>query len=217
MTKDAVLVNAHKYYYPNGKVRVDEFYKHGKLNGYRTTYYSNSNIEQVCCFVNGVENGWCSNYDIQGNLISKSFFINGKQMGDTYFYYRNGRPEQYLLLGYKQNKERVIFYNESGMPEGSIGGTLFIDTIYNNRADIISDTIQIGILISHPPKTKTSIKIVEYDSLGKEIKVNFLDSSKQYIHFASRINKGLSSMKIIAEQYDSLTIHTRKEIREIDF
>ena len=107
------------------------------------------------------------------------------------------------------------------MPDGrfvdSTGDAVFVDTLYQNTPVTSPDTVYLGILLSHPPRSKTSIRITEEDSTGRILTTNHLDSSKSYIFFSKRIGKGLKLMKIIADQFDSSVSHKKVYSSIIDF
>jgi hypothetical protein len=210
LMNDSTLVDSHKYYYPNGKLKCEEFYVNGKREGQRTNFYSNGNIQQKCFYNSGLLDGWCINYNQDGTLDYKVFYLQGKQVGDNYSYYPSGSVKHYVLLNFSHELERYISYKPDGTFVDSVGGSVFADTLYNNQPDSKkTDSIYIGLLLSHPPYCKTSIKILEEDKSGKTLAVNPLDSSKSYIYFTKLIDPRVGKMRVVANQYDSTVKHER--------
>lgn len=70
------------YYFPNGKLFSEEYYKNGKLEGTIKNYYKNGKPLEVTEYVNGMKNGVSKTYSDEGVLIEevtyKDNILNGK-------------------------------------------------------------------------------------------------------------------------------------------
>jgi hypothetical protein len=212
LNKDSVLVGRHNYYFPSGQLKCKENYVLGKIDGFRENYYPNGKIQQLSFFQNGLIESWTYNFNNKGELTSKTYWLHGIQVGDTYSYYEGGNVQQYLFLDYKQRNLRIIYYDKSGMINDTFGDNLFVDSISFNKSN---DSISLGILVSHPPKTKSNLKLLEFDLNGKVLKKNLLDSTASFIQVRRKIQPQLYKYNIVLDQYDSILLHKKTQVDEI--
>lgn len=78
------------YYFPNGNLFSEEFYKKGKLEGTVTNYYKNKKELEVTNYSNGLKNGTSKKYSDQGILIEEVNYQNDLLHGEGKYYELNG-------------------------------------------------------------------------------------------------------------------------------
>jgi len=126
------------YFYPDGKIKAEAFFKEGVLHGPWSFFGENGQLLAKSWYVNGEKQGYCDYYYRGGQLYSRKGYRDGKAQGCHEYYYPNGflkAHENYLNgeldgivqlyysngqckreLGFKKGKqhgyERV--WNESG-------------------------------------------------------------------------------------------------------
>lgn len=119
----------HKEYHPNGKVKVESFYKDGKLDGVAKEYDENGKLKGETVFKDGKQEGVCKWYYESGRLESEAIFKNGKEDGPTKKYYecgklksekfsKNGKSEGVLRLYYENGQLKGEGVYKNGSLEG---------------------------------------------------------------------------------------------------
>lgn len=137
-----------QFFYENGDVASEGFFKDGLPNGIWTSYYQNGEIksigkkelglsDSIWKFFNqegGIEysfdylddkkNGCAVKFDSLGNIAEEYFYINDVIQGEKTWYYSNGRIKQ--TLNFTDGKKVGLLY------EYSLEGTIITEEVYDN-------------------------------------------------------------------------------------
>ena len=94
------------YYFPNGAIFSEEFYKDGKLEGELKNYYKNGNIFEITQYSNGLKNGVSKKFSDQQVLIEKVTYKNDILDGKGMYFELNGdlKEEGYYSKGKRIGK-----------------------------------------------------------------------------------------------------------------
>ena len=94
------------YYFPNGAIFSEEFYKDGKLEGELKNYYKNGNILEITQYSNGMKNGVSKKFSDQQVLIEKVTYENDILDGKGMYFELNGdlKEEGYYSKGKRIGK-----------------------------------------------------------------------------------------------------------------
>lgn len=111
---DGVLNGMSKWYEENGKLSVEMSYADGKEDGVSRWYYENGKIKQETSYSNGKENGESKWYYEHGKLKQETSYFNGKENGVGRWYDENGKLT--VELPYANGKENGIgkWYYKNG-------------------------------------------------------------------------------------------------------
>jgi antitoxin component YwqK of YwqJK toxin-antitoxin module len=103
-----------KEYYANGKLKSEQSFKDGKLEGIFKVYYESGQLRKVGFYKNGKREGPFKTYYDNGQVVIDEFFLNGKQEGPFKTYYKNGQLRSDSF--YKDGKQagKLQEYDESG-------------------------------------------------------------------------------------------------------
>lgn len=71
-----------EYYDENGRIMLEEHYKHGLQHGAYTSFHPNGQVFSKGQFLNGVREGYFKVYDEQGKHTRNLFFTNNMQVED---------------------------------------------------------------------------------------------------------------------------------------
>ncbi|MDE3278136.1 toxin-antitoxin system YwqK family antitoxin [Candidatus Avelusimicrobium faecicola] len=101
-------------YYPDGTLKQEENYRHGKLSGIKTTYYSSGKVELRENYTDGKLTGERTLYFPDGNLWYQENYKAGRLEGDRVAFFPNGvkRLEEFYVDGMMEGIRKV--YAESG-------------------------------------------------------------------------------------------------------
>lgn len=69
-----------KFFYPNGKIKIEYNYKDGEKDGLRTEYFQNGQKKLETFFTNGKRNGLRTEYDSTGKIILQENYQNGRKI-----------------------------------------------------------------------------------------------------------------------------------------
>ncbi len=133
--KDGRDHGAFRYYYPNGKLKVEcdylndrctsperTYFEDGKLKmqkdcadgsftGFLRTYYDNGQIEDEWQIVDEIPNGSAKHYTKEGALASEVFYMDGKMQGLAKEYYPSGALyAEFVFVDGKENGPVKIYY-----------------------------------------------------------------------------------------------------------
>ena len=103
-----------KTYYSSGKLKWEQKFVNGELNGPSKGYYKNGKLERELTFKNGKPDGLIKDYYENGNLEKERDYTNGKMLnGRMKIYRENGniQGEAYYTDGKTKELKR---YFESG-------------------------------------------------------------------------------------------------------
>ncbi|MFL0081095.1 toxin-antitoxin system YwqK family antitoxin [Tenacibaculum maritimum] len=90
------------YFFTNGKLLSEEFYKNGELDGVLKNYYSNGQVTEESNYKNNVKHGISKKYTEDGILIEEENYVAGKLEGPArYFDLKGGIKEKGV---YKEGK-----------------------------------------------------------------------------------------------------------------
>lgn len=78
------------YFYPDGKLKVEAFYKKGQLHGPWTFYSAEGKILYRSWHVDGKKTGKCAAYYLNGSLYSLLGYRGGELQGAQFYYYADG-------------------------------------------------------------------------------------------------------------------------------
>lgn len=133
------------FYYENGQISSEGYFKNGLPHGLWKSYYPNGNLKSLGKKLNGTSDSTWVFYDQKGRIAWSYEYVNDK---------KNGCAIQYDTLGHKQQEifyvndvlqgERIEFY-----PSGKIKSTVnIVDgknvgqlTEYNEKGEIITEEI----------------------------------------------------------------------------
>ena len=122
--KDGLLNGSEKFYYISGKIKSEATYVSGKLNGILKEYYSNGNLKIEAAFENDVQNGIIKTYYENGQLEDEATLKNGISDGTRKKYYEDGKLS--FEGSYKDGSTiNEINYNHDGKKTSEI---VFSDT-----------------------------------------------------------------------------------------
>jgi len=153
-TKDGLAEGKFTYYFKNGQVSAECFYKNDLLEGKKTWYYSNNKISEEGSYKNGKANGYFINYYVNGQVSDEGWYIDDQRQG-TFIYYD--------LLGNITSKIYYLNDNVYGISEYyRPGGKPDNDEYYDNG---------------------WFNKIVEFDSTGKKMITSELNKGEGKVHF----------------------------------
>lgn len=82
------------YYFTNGNIFSEEFYRNGKLDGVVKNYYSNKNLTEETVYKDGLKNGVSKVYTERGILIEEVIYVNGKLNGPAKYYDLKGKIKE---------------------------------------------------------------------------------------------------------------------------
>mgnify|MGYP000091332665 CR=1 FL=1 len=80
----------YKYYYENGQLAQDTYYKNGELEGDFKTFYKNGNLQEIGIAIDGEVDGKYLRYHENGKVWKEQYFKLGKKHGLSKRYYENG-------------------------------------------------------------------------------------------------------------------------------
>lgn len=95
-------VGAWNYYFSNGKIFSEEFYKDGNLEGVLKNYYANGNITEESNYKKGLKDGVSKVYTEDGILIEEVIYVAGKLNGPAKYFDLKGQIKETGV--YKDNK-----------------------------------------------------------------------------------------------------------------
>jgi antitoxin component YwqK of YwqJK toxin-antitoxin module len=102
-------------YYPDGKVKVRERYKAGKLDDLYEYYYPEGKIELKGYYIDGAMYGRWVKYTRDGHLFEEVTMINNEEMGPFREYHPNGKIQAEGTYLHGPNEDGGLkLYDESG-------------------------------------------------------------------------------------------------------
>jgi antitoxin component YwqK of YwqJK toxin-antitoxin module len=116
--KEYLLDSVWKFYDEEGKLNLEITYKHGKKNGFRTTYQENEILKDY--FVDDVKQNTSLVLFPNGSLKLKIPFIDGLEEGLAREYDTEGNIIQLITYkkGYIIDRERINRYDTDTLPNG---------------------------------------------------------------------------------------------------
>ncbi|MDR1834912.1 MAG: toxin-antitoxin system YwqK family antitoxin [Fusobacteriaceae bacterium] len=110
-----------KFYFQNGALYYEINYSKGKHNGHGKQFYRNGNIAYECDFIDGVKNGSETTYYENGRLKQDTNWKDGKKEGPVYTYYGSGKKEwEYIFVnGLIQGNASAYYENGKLRIEGN--------------------------------------------------------------------------------------------------
>ena len=98
------------YYYSNGNILSEEFYRDGKLHGDLKTYYKNGKVTEHSQYKNGLLDGVSKKYSDSEVLIEEVIFVGGKENGIAKYYELNGNLKETGMYKNGFRKGKWEFY-----------------------------------------------------------------------------------------------------------
>lgn len=131
------------------KIKSEEYFEDGKLDGVQKTYFINGNVEYIYNYKNGLKNGVEKKFNRDGNLISEDNYLNGDLSERKYYFesgqlkgmseYKNGKMNG-LSIAYFENGgvSSQGTYKNNNFVEGSgkkysAGGSEVLNTLESNN------------------------------------------------------------------------------------
>ena len=102
--KEGSLEGSCLYFYPNGRVQSQEFYKDGLKVGVNYYFYEDGNLESIKTYNNGKQEGVSVGYYSSGNRRYLMNYLSGKPSGVAFEY----KDTTYLIPIVK------LYYNKAG-------------------------------------------------------------------------------------------------------
>lgn len=175
------------YFYEDGKIKVEAYYRQGKLHGPWTYYGRQGGVLSRSWFVNGIREGKSLLYHTTGRVYSHQGYRNGLRQGRQLYFYPNGvlkSSEHYqdgvltgdLTLYHENGRIKMQQHFVDGKLNGverffSVDGKLFAEATYDNgNPEGISNRWHAnGILARQVTHTKEGNLIIEWDEQGNQI------------------------------------------------
>jgi antitoxin component YwqK of YwqJK toxin-antitoxin module len=102
-------------YYPDGKVKVRERYKAGKLDDLYEYYFPEGKLELKGYYIDGAMYGRWTKYTRDGQVFEEVNMINNEEMGPFKEYHPNGKIQAEGTYLHGPNEDgRLKLYDESG-------------------------------------------------------------------------------------------------------
>ena len=123
------------YYFPNGAIFSEEFYKDGKLEGELKNYYKNGNILEITQYSNGLKNGVSKKFSDQQVLIEKVTYKNDILDGKGMYFELNGdlKEEGYYSKGKRIGKWEFYIGGKKASKKEKKEGQKFNKTSINKN------------------------------------------------------------------------------------
>ncbi|MDR3258488.1 MAG: toxin-antitoxin system YwqK family antitoxin [Fusobacteriaceae bacterium] len=96
-----------KEYHENGKIRKEENYKNGKLEGIYRRYYESGQLEYECNHKNNRLVGVSKQYYENGKLMAEQNYVFGKEESSKKEYYKNGALKEESVWKFKEKGSTV--------------------------------------------------------------------------------------------------------------
>lgn len=143
-----------KEYYPDGKLWIEALYKDGEQEGLTKIFFPNGNLQKLVTLHHGIVEDTQKLFYANGNLQEIAYVINGKKYGNIKMFYGNGR------LKYKGNL--IDGYQDSCWEKfDSITGQITNITVYK------TDTTKkiFGQKLCSIDSTNLTLKMLDDDKL----------------------------------------------------
>lgn len=101
--------------YDSGKLKMEQFYKSGKLHGPVSYYAEDGKLLGKSWFINGLRQGASTNYYLSGDLYSIERYRDGNMNGKQEYYYSNGNIKSMLEFLNGKLDGKVILYFIDGL------------------------------------------------------------------------------------------------------
>ncbi|MBC7862520.1 MAG: TonB family protein [Bacteroidia bacterium] len=106
-----------QYFYPNGKIAMDQNYTEGKLSGERMVFDSLGNKLTSTHYLKGKLNGDWTEWYASGKKRREAHFDKGKQNGREAEYFENEKTRMEAIYSNNKIAGNRIFYYENGKPK----------------------------------------------------------------------------------------------------
>lgn len=107
-------VNPDPLYYPDGSIKMEQFYLEHDLHGPITFYSAQGHVLAKSWYIKGVKQGKSWMYYANQKLYSLQRFIDGKPHGIQEYYYKNGRRKTHLNYVQGELDGEVTLYYPNG-------------------------------------------------------------------------------------------------------
>lgn len=102
-------------FYPDGKVKIRERYKSGKLDDLYEYYFPGGTHELKGYYIDGAMYGIWKKYDAKGNLLEEVSMVRNEEMGPFRDYHPNGHIQAEGTYLHGPNEEGALkLYDDSG-------------------------------------------------------------------------------------------------------
>ena len=197
---DSIAIDTTTYFYENGN-------NSGYLNGVTKFYYENGVIERIMNYKEDSLQEFSYKYMQNGLPYSKIFYLDDKQVGDCYWYYSNiAKIRKYGFYDLEGHNRNLVTYDSTGNIIEDLRPIIFIDSIktYSDSLDKKNyGSYDILLIISNPPKCRTSITIDYFSKEGVLIRRDSI-VNKHYYFNRQKFSDSISNIKYVSSQYDSL-------------
>ena len=82
------------YYFTDGTILSEEYYKNGLLEGDFKIYYKNGKLTEHTMYKNGLKHGFSKKYSDEGVLIEEVMYVRGKENGLAKYFELNGNLKE---------------------------------------------------------------------------------------------------------------------------
>lgn len=114
--KDGVLDGQCHHYYPDGTLKQESFYKHGRIHGRSTFFSKKGAVLSKSYYKHGKQEGESRWFYLSGALYAIQRYHKGKLHGRQEYYYENGNPKTQMQYRNGKLEGKVFLY----YPEGEL-------------------------------------------------------------------------------------------------
>jgi len=163
-----------KYWYEDGIIQMECFFKKNKLDGILTRYFATGSKEELQTYKNDTLNGQNLQWDRLGDLVVEAYYVKGKLHGHYRELYPNKQTKTEGIYVNGDIDGQWLYFNESGQVVGQgnfVHGNGIQKSYYpeNGHLKIMTpykNNLKEGQEIEYSPRGKDSIiKIYSNDNL----------------------------------------------------
>ena len=138
--KKGILNGPVNVYYPNGKIKIKQFFINNRKAGIWQYYYENGKMksEIVYNIMSNDEEGIVKNYDEKGIIVSEGKVVNDNMVGVWNYYDEKGK-KNYI---YDLTKGIIIIYDEKGKAILQVTEKDLADRFQEIQQEIINDRVR---------------------------------------------------------------------------
>lgn len=138
-TKLAIQTNT--LHYPSGAIKMECFWRNGRLHGPATFYSDTGSILARSWYVDGEQQGRMVSYYHTGALYSVQQFRDGKAEGVQLFYFPDGRTKTNMIYSQGKLNGEVWLYHPNGVRQRELhfvqGKRTGIERVWNESGALI--------------------------------------------------------------------------------
>lgn len=183
--KDGYRSGKTTFFYSNGKIKSEEEYKNGDLQGLRTIYYKDGSKKSEVNYVADKEEGYYVFYNKNQTIKEEGFFEDGLKQGEFKFYNNLGVLEKKVFYLDDEETGFIEYYHPTGKidyEEQMINGWYTRTVQYDTLGNIIEE--------QYFPKGEGSFTFKHYNGKTKstcKVKSNALDGIYKYYYSTGQL------------------------------